>query len=226
MKNTKTPFSLSVVTLTLLLTACSGANSGSNTPEANNGANTTTTNTTASTGSPTPSLPVTTPGPELPIPAPVTPSQPANPAAAAIAALEANGTIPKLDRSESLAGPDLDGNGVRDDVDAWITQKYPSVKQRSAAWQMARAFQQSILVPANDRTRAKIVSTKVDRAIDCLNIQFPESAGSMPANRVRVEIRGLTMNTKSRLKSFLTYNKLLDGTTSSLSETSEAISCE
>jgi hypothetical protein len=212
MKNTPTSFALSVITLTLLLTACSGANSGPSTPEANNGASTA--NTTASTGSTSPSLPVTTPGPELPAPTPATPSQPVNPAAAAIAALEANGTIPKLDRSESLAGPDLDGNGVRDDVDAWIKSKLTDPKQIAAAVQFAKVMQQAILVDASNNSGTRIVGKNMSIAISCVFSRFPYE-GSNSSFQIVKKIEALTSNTKYRLKAYLAYNRSRDGTTSS-----------
>jgi hypothetical protein len=219
MKNTKTSFALSVITLTLLLTACSGANSGSSSPEANNGASTT--NTSASTGSPIPSLPVT-PGSELPTPtptptptpSPATPSQPVNPAAAAIAALEANGTIPKLDRSDSLTGPDLDGNGVRDDVDAWIKSKLTDPKQIAAAMQSAKAMQKAILVDLTNKVATRAVMALNDRATYCMLSVFPASANAAGYD-FDSKIESLTTNTKPRLRAYLAYNKALDGTTSS-----------
>lgn len=211
MKNTKTSFSLSVITLTLLLTACSGANSGSSSPEANNGASTT--NSTTSTGGPAPRQPAT-PGSELPTPSPVTPSQPLSPAAAAIAALEANGTIPKLDRSDSLAGPDLDGNGVRDDVDAWIKSKLTDPKQIAAAMQSAKAMQKAILVDLTNKVATRAVMALNDRATYCMLSVFPASAN--PAGYdFDSKIESLTTNTKPRLRAYLAYNKALDGTTSS-----------
>ncbi len=40
-------------------------------------------------------------------------------------ALEEEGTIPKLDRSKDLAGPDKNNNGVRDDIESYIDKTYP-----------------------------------------------------------------------------------------------------
>jgi hypothetical protein len=211
MKNTKTSFSLSVITLTLLLTACSGANSGSSSPEANNGASTT--NSTTSTGGPAPRQPAT-PGSELPTPSPVTPSQPLSPAAAAIAALEANGTIPKLDRSDSLAGPDLDGNGVRDDVDAWIKSNLTDPKQVAAAVQFAKVMQQAVLVDASNNSGTRIVGKNMSLAISCVFSRFPYE-GSNSSSQIVKKMEALTSNTKYRLKAYLAYNRSRDGTTSS-----------
>lgn len=38
----------------------------------------------------------------------------------ALLKMDADGTAPKLNRDADVAGPDVDGNGVRDDLDAYI----------------------------------------------------------------------------------------------------------
>jgi hypothetical protein len=47
--------------------------------------------------------------------------------------LEASGAIPKLDRGNTIIGTDANANGVRDDVEAFITNNYTSSIQRAAA---------------------------------------------------------------------------------------------
>ncbi|MDR2906029.1 MAG: hypothetical protein LBU73_08760, partial [Helicobacteraceae bacterium] len=43
-----------------------------------------------------------------------------------------SGELPKLDRSDDLAGPDVNNNGVRDDVENYIIKKYPDERQKRA----------------------------------------------------------------------------------------------
>ena len=130
-----------------------------------------------------------------------------------IAALEASGDIPKLDRSASIGGPDVNGNGVRDDVEAYITQKYPQADQRAAATQYAAAMQASLLVDKANNVAVKAVSLKSSRAINCVFQKFnptndPNSA--LPAVVVR-ELVSVTTNTKTRLAAYLAYSKALSG---------------
>jgi hypothetical protein len=50
-----------------------------------------------------------------------------------VMALEASGAIPKLDRGNTIVGTDANANGVRDDIEAFITSNYTSSIQRAAA---------------------------------------------------------------------------------------------
>ena len=63
--------------------------------------------------------PAAQPDPTTPT-APATPSQPAKSLKDQIADAERAGKYPPLDRSSDIAGPDANGNGVRDDIEAWI----------------------------------------------------------------------------------------------------------
>ncbi|WPX33714.1 hypothetical protein RHM62_07815 [Actimicrobium sp. CCC2.4] len=144
-------------------------------------------------------------------------SQAAPPTAeAAIAQLENSGAIPKLDRSASLAGPDADGNGVRDDIDAYINGKFTDGKQRKAVLQDARAMQKAVLVDATDKVAAKTVSLRLMDSTSCLFSVFPDGAGLTSPESVSRKIEAITSNTKSRLKAYLAYNKSLDGSVGSL----------
>lgn len=213
MKNTKTYFALPVITLTLLLMACSGANSGASSPKSINGVSAS--NRSASTGSLSPSLP-TTPGPELPIPEPLKPSQPVNPAAAAIATLEANGSIRMLDRTDSLTGPDLDGNGVRDDVDAWIKSKLTDPKQIAAAMQSAKVIQRAILVDKSSKVEVRAVGLALARAVHCVSILSPADGSTSILQEVDEKIESISTNTKARLKAYLEYNRARNGSATTL----------
>jgi len=126
---------------------------------------------------------------------------------AAIAALEESGAIPRLERSNSLAGTDADGNGIRDDVDAYIVQNYSGEEQLAAVNQYARTMQASLLLPENDREAARVVALRSARAIYCIHSKFGNGKGY----RVTSEIRGVTTNTKPRLLAYLSYNRSLNG---------------
>jgi hypothetical protein len=124
-------------------------------------------------------------------------------------------TLPELDRNDSLTGPDTDNNGVRDDIDTYISRRYPKTEQAKAARQEARALQKALQVPAGDVAAAKAVVRDMERATVCTYSQFP-AGGSVEAAQVGLEIERLTTNTKLRLKAYLAFNKMLDGTSSRL----------
>lgn len=144
-----------------------------------------------------------------------------SPEAKAIAQLENAGTLPKLDRIDSLAGPDADVNGVRDDIDVYLNNKYTDPKQKAAALQMAKAMQKSLLVNPKDKAATTAVTNAMDKATDCIFIRFPLGKNPNP-HIVNDEVVSISTNTKSRLIAYLTYNSTEDGSVSSLSDLNES----
>ena len=138
--------------------------------------------------------------------APKTPAQ-------AVAQLEAQGKIPSnLDRSNTLAGIDADGNGIRDDVDAHILKL--SAVQQPIARQKARAVQAEILVDKTNIQAVREADLKSSKAMACSNFRFPgnSTADGKLRRQVDDEITSITTNTKPRLLAYLALSKALDGT--------------
>lgn len=134
-----------------------------------------------------------------------------------IARLEASGELPVLEREPMLGGIDANTNGVRDDIERYIEQKYTGPGQRKSAMQMARAFQQMLLVNKENSAELDRISAKSFRAVACLDHTFvgPDSSNSAS---VLDEVRAITTNTKDRLKAYLAYNHARSGSVSRLPE--------
>lgn len=141
---------------------------------------------------------------------------PGSAAQAQLAALEAAGKIPKLERGPTLKGIDENGNGVRDDIDAYIIAQYSIPTQRAAAVQTAKALQTAMLVAPQDITAAKDASRRISNAVNCIFSQFSGGVNSKEPARVVRELEAITANTKARLLAYLAYNKTLDGTSFAL----------
>lgn len=140
------------------------------------------------------------------------PTPPAKPSAAEILAdLENRGRIPKLDRSDSLEGPDQDNNGIRDDIDAYIAKHYPAPPQRKAAEQFARAMQEAVTTGSTSVDTAKAVVRRSSAAISCLFDRFNSANGDKDPTAVGEELISITTNTKKRLKAYLAYSETLNG---------------
>lgn len=137
--------------------------------------------------------------------------------AAQIANLENSGAIPKLDRSDSLTGSDANNNGVRDDIDAYITANYSVANQKAAALQTAKALQSTLTVDISNIESVKEINRTVSRGIDCIFTVFTDNSSQNPTQAAQ-ELESITTNTKSRLIAYLKYNKALDGTSSALTE--------
>ncbi len=138
-------------------------------------------------------------------------------AAEQIAKLENSGAIPKLDRSDSLTGTDSDNNGVRDDIDTYISSNYSIPNQKTAVLQTAKALQKTLMVDTNNIESVKEVNRQVSRGIDCIFTVFNNNSTKSPTQAVQ-ELESITANTKQRLLTYLKYNKALDGTSSALTE--------
>ena len=136
---------------------------------------------------------------------------PAPTAAEKIAALEDRGELPRLDRSASLAGPDVDANGIRDDIDIYIASQTYTQVQKTALQQLAKATQLAITANPADRDAVDAINLKDARAVNCAFAQFPASAGAGLAGKVAGDIERISTNTKERLLAYLRFAKASDG---------------
>jgi hypothetical protein len=134
-----------------------------------------------------------------------------------IAQLEDTGALPKLDRSADIKGPDADGNGIRDDIDAIIRKTYSVPAQRKAAEQYAAVSQAQMVVDVNDKAAVKALSVRSARAINCLIQQFGTTQAPLFSD-VQGSLANYTTDTKARMKAQLAYSKALDGSVVSLPE--------
>lgn len=139
-----------------------------------------------------------------------TPTPTATSAAASIAALEASGALPRLDRSAGF-GPDANTNGVRDDLDTYIAAQPYSEPQRAAVNQVARSLQQALTTSVDDRVAMDNARLANARAINCLFQQFPASGDPAAAGAAADTMERLTTNTRERLLAYLAFNRASDG---------------
>jgi len=130
-----------------------------------------------------------------------------------IASLEANGTLPKLDRSTDVAGPDANGNGVRDDIEAWINTQPVTTDQKTALMQNARAFQHTLTVDLTDATALESSRNELMAAVHCGSSRFPAFADFYPYNQ---KIEAITANTRERAMRYIQYNVASSETSNTL----------
>ena len=127
----------------------------------------------------------------------------------AILAAEANGTIPRLNHDDTIAGPDTDNNSIRDDIDAYIaTLPYTEV-QKKAVQQNARVLATTLTVDKTDKVALLAVSSQIDRAIDCIHDQFLSEPGR--ASKLSSDNEKMIVNTKIRFIEYEKFNSALSG---------------
>ena len=121
---------------------------------------------------------------------------------------------PELNNA-TLAGIDVNSNGVRDDVERWIIVTFPdSAKERSALIQSASSYQR--LITNSDSVVDRIEF--MNAAIDCMTITFMSTSadvnGGKKAFEIAEDLRTRVYNTKNRIKTYFEVNALFAGTVS------------
>jgi hypothetical protein len=132
----------------------------------------------------------------------------------AIMAAESNGSIPKLNHDNTIAGLDNDNNGIRDDIDAYIaTLPYTEV-QKKAVQQDARALTATLTVDKTDKAAIRSVGEKLVNAVNCIHDQFQD--GTTIASKLLSDNEKMTINTKNRFIEYEKYNSARSGSVTRL----------
>ncbi|CAH7001497.1 Chromosome partitioning protein ParA [Vibrio chagasii] len=134
---------------------------------------------------------------------------------------------PMLDRSDSLTGTDVNKDGIRDDIEAFIDALEVTEPARKALKQNARYSQENLYHDFSKKTK-----TNIDKAMAMGNrynkvIACKKFVGIPVRDRTNTgkTIRALTYNTKARTMAYLAYSHLQDGAISA-SLKAEAKYCE
>lgn len=131
-----------------------------------------------------------------------------NTPAASIEALERDGTLPALDRSDSLAGVDADGNGVRDDIQAWVTQLPANETQKQALMQLAAANKKALLVDVADEPALRQVVSQQMAGVKCV---VRREADVLAGENTVTGLRDRTANTETRARAYMRYMEAVNG---------------
>lgn len=125
-----------------------------------------------------------------------------------IAALERIGTVPVLDRSRDIPGPDLNRNGVRDDIEAWIQTRPIDESQRRALMQKARDLQMTLLIDLEDKAALSLHGDQLMASTKCAGDRFDPRSESYGYTR---KIEAMTANTRQRAARYAQYNAAQSG---------------
>jgi len=142
--------------------------------------------------------------------------------------LEASGQLPKLDRSDSLFGPDVDHDGIRDDIDKYIeviaTEKKYTRQQTMAMRQVAKSKQRIFTLDLKNGAQVAVVSHEEFRALMCLFFRLG-APGTADAAQIANYIEAITFNTKKRFVVYANYDGALSGSVLSMPAEDET-SCD
>jgi len=103
-----------------------------------------------------------------------------------------------IDHSSELRGPDSDGNGVRDDIDAVIENYGSAEADRVRLENYARALQSAIELESTAEDDAVInLANDIDLTLQCALEWQPDAA----PQQIR-EIEALSINTRERVRAY------------------------
>lgn len=125
-----------------------------------------------------------------------------------------NGTFPSLNRDNTVAGPDMDNNGVRDDIDAFINSLPDTLSQKAALRQISSAIRNAMLFDTTDQNALVAASNKISNGSACIHSTYDSSNASSR----NLEIEKLTVNTKVRFIAYERFSRSIRGTSFVLPE--------
>lgn len=110
----------------------------------------------------------------------------------------------------TLEGIDVNGNGIRDDVERWIYLTYPESEKLRMALFQDYAVMQNMMIHANEQNRDAVYNDMSDmaRATACLFHIAPNKAYETSKN-----LESIVVNTSDRTYSYLKASKMLGGGT-------------
>ena len=133
---------------------------------------------------------------------------------AGLQAMIDQGLMPQLDTTETLGGVDVDADGLRDDIKAWIDTLAINNDQKQATIGNAKAMQTIMLVDLNDATAVDNAFANNLTSIVCMVNVFYDDFDK--ANEIRRNIQSYTANTILRSQKSIAYNNKLGGSVSGI----------
>jgi hypothetical protein len=126
----------------------------------------------------------------------------------ALVKLDATGGNPVLDRTTSIPGTDANSNGVRDDIDRYIDAKTDTSPQKQSMRMVSKAMTAAMVSAPTDATALRSATDTLNMAVACIWKNYPADV----ADKMVLEMRKVTINTKARYDSYMSYSALIAGT--------------
>lgn len=133
----------------------------------------------------------------------------AEPSATVMAKLQSDGTTLALDRSTSVAGPDANADGVRDDVTSWIGKQPYTSEVSKAATQLAKSYQTVLTLTLTDDAAVRAARLASSDAVECIMQKAPSIEAGYKAV---ADLRRVAVNTDVRVTAYLKYVELVNDT--------------
>lgn len=111
-------------------------------------------------------------------------------------------------KESELLGKDLDGDGVRDDIERIIEKIYPESKDNREVLRYTAKVYQSVIISTikMNNQEIKMASNELAKLASCY-IDYTELDGRKEVNR----LKGFIFNSKTRMNAYEKFNKSLNG---------------
>lgn len=113
-----------------------------------------------------------------------------------------------IQAAPTIDGEDANNNGIRDDVDWYISKQKWSEQQRLAAESLAQAMQEALLNAGQDKEQARAIGNRIGKATTCL---YEAKSVVEPPSLISTKIETLTFNTWARKDSYKKFNSAVSG---------------
>ncbi len=115
--------------------------------------------------------------------------------------------VPPDREKARLMGPDLDNDGVRDDLEPLLQTRYANdPRARQAAVQVLRAMRQTLGATTENREQAYAMALILNRSFDCMGEVLGDAGGKEIAM-----LRDQMMNSKERARAWIEAFNMLAG---------------
>ncbi len=146
-----------------------------------------------------------TPAATAPAPAPAPAKSATVPEA--LSTMETAGTTPTLDRSATVAGPDTNANGLRDDIDRYIDAKTDTAAQKQSLRMTSKAMALAMSSDVANPTALRTATDNLNMAVACIWKNYPADT----ADKMVSDMRKVTVNTRVRYDAYTKYNAAVAG---------------
>lgn len=126
--------------------------------------------------------------------------------------------LPKIhpDMNKTIKGIDSNNNGVRDDVEVAIYNRYPTDKgMRQVAYQLAKSSQKCVEAGANTPIKEEVVydiwKNQIDRGVECAFYHQKKTGKEFNRSDLYAFIEKIVLNTRDRSIADQNFNKASSG---------------
>ncbi len=116
----------------------------------------------------------------------------------------------ELDETNVLHGMDENGNGLRDDIDLYISKHFKSQSEKSAVRLLALSYQKALTVDKDSIASVHAVAGQYSRAMDCVFRAFPD-ARLPDGTTLPLILKSMIVNTTQRRTEYSIYTDALKG---------------